>query len=617
MAIVVLMDARAPVSLQVAWSSWFARSRRAALTILVSDGASERGGRAQLQARSLLARDAAFADGDACDDAAAAAADDDRLLRARVAGVDSLEAVAERVQRAFADLFVVLLPSVDSKDPNVSSIGRELLPRISCSVAVVDLGDQRWPLQRLMVAASRGVHSRLAMQLADQLSGAPADGHGQGGRVTAAYVEPDIGSDAQHVGQHVLGELVRAAFDDLDHDIARRVVVAASVDAGLVKAAEVVEPDAIVLGMPQPGLLSARFFGGVPARICKRVEAPVVMLRRAMPLGNRLRRGAERLLERVVPQVERSTRVELAARVQSSSSWNFDFVALISLSTVIAALGLLQDSSAVIIGAMLVAPLMTPILGVGLALAQGNAQLLKLASRTIFFGVSTSVGVAVIVGYLDQAGVGELVRTAEMSARGRPGLLDLFVAFASGLAAAYANSRPGLVAALPGVAIAAALVPPIATSGLALSAGDLELAYGAFLLFFTNMVAIVIAAGISLWAVGVRQQGRGGWLRYVGNAFLLAVVVLAVHLAQRSHSELEARAREAVVRSLPVELRALDLRLEVLGDGYRVGLQVAGTAAPSSDLGRLLQARLETALAVPVELQLAYVWEDVLPALGR
>ena len=161
------------------------------------------------------------------------------------------------------------------------------------------------------------------------------------------------------------------------------------------------------------------------------------------------------------------------------------------------------------------------------------------------------------------------------------------------------------------------MVPPIATSGLALSAGDLELAYGAFLLFFTNMVAIVIAAGISLWAVGVRQQGRGGWLRYVGNAFLLAVVVLAVHLAQRSHSELEARAREAVVRSLPVELRALDLRLEVLGDGYRVGLQVAGTAAPSSDLGRLLQARLETALAVPVELQLAYVWEDVLPALGR
>lgn len=617
MAIVVLMDARAPVSLQVAWSSWFARSRRAALTVLVSDGVSERGGRAQLQARSLLARDAAFVDGNASDGAPPAAADDDRLLRARVVGVDSVEVVAEQVQRAFADLFVVLLPSVDSKDPHVASIGRELLPRISCSVAVVDLGDQRWPLQRLMVAASRGVHSRLAMQLAHELSGAPADGLGRGGRVTAAYVEPDIGSDAQRVGQHVLGELVRAAFDDLNHDIARRVVVASSVDAGLVKAAEVVEPDAIVLGMPQPGLLSARFFGGVSARICKRVEAPVVMLRRAMPLGNRVRRGVERLLQQVVPQVARSTRVEMAARVQSSSSWNFDFVALISLSTVIAALGLLQDSSAVIIGAMLVAPLMTPILGVGLALAQGNAQLLKLASRTIFFGVSTSAAVAVVVGYLDQAGVGELVRTAEMSARGRPGLLDLFVAFASGLAAAYANSRPGLVAALPGVAIAAALVPPVATSGLALSAGDLELAYGAFLLFFTNMVAIVIAAGISLWAVGVRQQGRGGSLRYVGNAFLLAVVVLAVHLTQRSHSELEARAREAVVRSLPVELRASDLRLEVLDGGYRVGLQVAGTAAPSSDLGRLLRAQLETALAVPVELQLSYVWEDVVPALGR
>ena len=92
-----------------------------------------------------------------------------------------------------------------------------------------------------------------------------------------------------------------------------------------------------------------------------------------------------------------------------------------------------------------------------------------------------------------------------MLARGGPGLLDLLVAFAAGIAAAYASSRPSLIATLPGVAIAAALVPPIATSGLALSIGDFNLAIGALLLFAINMVTIILASMLSLSAVGFRN----------------------------------------------------------------------------------------------------------------
>lgn len=617
MAVVALMDAGAPVSLQVAWAAWFARARRQALTVLVPDADAEGGDRLLLQARALLARDGAFV---VAEEGEPDAEGGDGQLRARAvsAGSGAADGVLEQLQQAFADLFVVLTPSVDSKDARALQIGRDLLPRVSCSVAVVDLGDQRWPAQHLLVAASRGVHPRLALQLARQLSGAVPDDADGGGRLTATYVEPDIGSDAQSVGQHVLGRVLGSAFDDLARvDVARRVVVAASVEAGLANAVELEEPDAVILGLPRPGLLSKRFFGGVPARLCRRVDAPVVLLRQALPLGNRLRRGLANLLERVVPQVERDTRVELAARVQSSSSWDFDFIALISLSTVIAALGLLQNSAAVIIGAMLIAPLMTPILGVGLALAQGNAQLVKLALRTISFGVTTSLLVAFLVGWLDRAAAGELVRTPEMLGRGWPGLLDLFVAFVSGLAAAYANSRPGLVAALPGVAIAAALVPPIATSGLALAAGDLRLAYGAFLLFFTNMVAIVLASAWSLWAVGVRPAGRGGWLRHVGNVLLLLVVVLGVHLSQRPRVALSERAAAVVSSALPSGLRIASVRVEALGGSLRVILELGGTSPPGADVAGLVQARLMEGLDAPVELRLSYVWQDVLPARAR
>jgi hypothetical protein len=118
-----------------------------------------------------------------------------------------------------------------------------------------------------------------------------------------------------------------------------------------------------------------------------------------------------------------------------------------------------------------------------------------------------------------------------MLARGGPGLLDLVVAFAAGLAAAYASSRPGLIAALPGVAIAAALVPPIATSGVALSQGDFALAIGAFLLFGINMATIILAAIASLWAVGFRDsKPLSRWTVVSGSAVIAAVLALGIYL---------------------------------------------------------------------------------------
>ena len=93
--------------------------------------------------------------------------------------------------------------------------------------------------------------------------------------------------------------------------------------------------------------------------------------------------------------------------------------------------------------------------------------------------------------------------TPEISNRGSPTLVDLLIAFISGIAAAYANGRPNLISALPGVAIAAALVPPVASSGIAAVSNRPDVAFGAASLFLTNIVAIVLGTGCAFWAVGI------------------------------------------------------------------------------------------------------------------
>ena len=260
-------------------------------------------------------------------------------------------------------------------------------------------------------------------------------------------------------------------------------------------------------------------------------------IRPAIPLGNRLSRNAQVLVRRTVPQLDKEARVGLVDRLQEGSSFNFDFASLISLSTIIAALGLLDNSAAVVIGAMLVAPLMTPLVGMGFAMVQVNERLMRTAFKAVAMGFAVALAIGATLGLLVN-GLTNLEVTPEMAGRDLPSLIDLFVALFSGVAGAYAMSRANLISALPGVAIAAALVPPIATAGMALTMGDLVLGGGALLLFLTNIVAIVLGTAVTFWAVGINtrmvknadgsnQRPPRMWPRY----WLAALVVLSFLLA--------------------------------------------------------------------------------------
>jgi uncharacterized hydrophobic protein (TIGR00271 family) len=178
------------------------------------------------------------------------------------------------------------------------------------------------------------------------------------------------------------------------------------------------------------------------------------------------------------------------------------FYALVATSTLIACLGLIANSAAVIIGAMLVAPLMTPIFGLSLALVRGEPRLLGRALRAEVVGVALGVGLSALFGSLPLA----LEVTPEMLARTQPNLLDLLVAVLAGFAGSYAMIDERLSPTLPGVAIATAIVPPVANTGLCLAVGAYQGAYGSFLLFLANFLSILIVASATFIAVGLARK---------------------------------------------------------------------------------------------------------------
>ncbi len=208
-------------------------------------------------------------------------------------------------------------------------------------------------------------------------------------------------------------------------------------------------------------------------------------------------------------------REEIITELTPLSSPGFDFFLLVVLSTSIATLGLLTNSPAVIIGAMLVAPLMSPILTIGLASVIGDSRMLSSAVSALLRGaflsillsfILTLININLPILYLQQLPQEVLNRT-------HPSPIDLVIALAGGFAAAYALTRENLSAALPGVAIATALMPPLCTIGIGLAFQDMDVASGATLLFATNAVTIAFAAGLVFFLRGfgsrrIRKEKR-------------------------------------------------------------------------------------------------------------
>ncbi|HLA97014.1 MAG TPA: DUF389 domain-containing protein, partial [Anaerolineales bacterium] len=223
---------------------------------------------------------------------------------------------------------------------------------------------------------------------------------------------------------------------------------------------------------------------------------------------------------------------EVQALLRQASHPDFSYFILVVLSSVIATLGLLTNSAAVIIGAMLVAPLMSPIIGLGLASISGDSHLLGDAAKALLRGAALAVLISFLLTWTNTRLPFVVLQgqdlPGEVLARVRPSPIDLGIALAGGLAAAFALAMPNISAALPGVAIATALMPPLCTVGIGLALRRWDVAAGASLLFITNAVTIAFAANLVFFALGFSPRFQDGTRRLPRSLLLSAFLTMGL-----------------------------------------------------------------------------------------
>ncbi|PCJ57804.1 MAG: TIGR00341 family protein [Planctomycetota bacterium] len=410
-----------------------------------------------------------------------------------------------------------------SKNGRHEYLDNYLFKHAHCHIILLRPGTSKEHNKKILIPTSGGPHAKAALIFAEKLA------KSSGGVLTPLYIEIDSNEVSKEIGDLNLKRNLKKCNIKESDWVKPKVIVASGVKAGIQAALEEDEYDLILIGASDVNMIRRNLFGTIPDYLLGGEKGLTTgVIRSEQPLFIKIKGSFEKWLDLSVPQLDRQERVDLFDYLQTGSKWNFDFLALISLSTIIATVGLLQNSAAVVIGAMLVAPLMTPILGVGLALVQGALPLMRQATKSIILGFLTALGIGVLVGSI--VPINHL--SDELLARGGPNILDLVVAFFSGIAAAHCTSRPGLSGALPGVAIAAALVPPIATAGVSLVKGEFFIAQGAALLFGTNVVAIILGSAFSFYCSGIRGHAVGlikrKWV--INTLFALSVITLILFI---------------------------------------------------------------------------------------
>lgn len=489
-----------------------------------------------------------------------------------------------------------------------ATLERQLFLRAPCETMYLRAGNVRASkCDKIMVPTAGGLHADVALSRAADFA-LSVDG-----QVTALFVEPEVDEVAVLVGERIIDRIVHRVVEGEQDHVIGRVTLADELFQGISRLQDE-SFELVMLGTTNPTFIRKMLFTTVSDQLLYQGEGPAVaVVRSKIPWGSRIRRLLEHRLQSFVPQLDRNDRVSLVERIQMHSRWDFDFIALICLSTLIAGLGLARDSAAVVIGAMLVAPLMTPLVGAGLALVQGNYLLFSNAAKTVLRGFL----LAFLLGWLLGICLPTLDVTSEMRARGSPHVLDLLVAFISGVAAAYAIGRPNLSSALPGVAIAAALVPPVATAGLAAAGWEWKLAGGSLLLFLTNIVAIILGTACSLWLVGIRDTHRHGTAQRWSRPFSWSLCLLAVFLAiyeSLPSAPVPNRLRqqiEATVERVVVEGEVVQIRRQARRNPVEMTVEVATPQTDIEDLHPQLIKVIADYYQRPVVLRIEFHWVRV------
>lgn len=307
----------------------------------------------------------------------------------------------------------------------------------------------------------------------------------------------------------------------------------------------------------------------------------------------------EELTKRKLPVLPRATTEEfqdLFKVLKENALLSSPFLAMMILSTIIATFGLFGNSSPVIIGAMILAPIISPIVSFSMGMVRYDVNMLKTGSITILVGTVVSLLFAASVSLI----IPLKVLTAEIDARLSPTLLDMGIAIASGIAAAYAHAKEEIAKSLAGVAIAVALVPPLAVAGIGIGWWNWEVFSGAFLLYATNLAGIIMFAGLTFLLLGFAPFKRAR----MGLIYTFIIIVLVMIPLSFSFERIR---EEANLTSLledrdfgDIVLRDVNVRL---GSPLRVSVRIVGPRNLGDEQLEAIKNEIEEAVGREVILE--------------
>ena len=509
--------------------------------------------------------------------------------------------IIELAREENAGLIVLGVAAADSvgagrrEGPPLGRIAEDVIEVAPCDVVVMRPGHEDehvTDLRRVVVTVDGGEPSRTAARSAIVL----AEGLG-------------LGVDVLHVQDHGrprwdgLAVLARSLDGVHGRERCRTRLLQGPDVAGVVIASTDVT-DLLVVGLRQGAGLRSWLFGSVSSGLVRSAHGPVLVVARHV-VRDGLSGRIERLVDWVRPgltEVEQET-LRWTARRQATTT--IDYVTLLGLSAILATLGLVQNSTAVIIGAMLVAPLLGPLSAMSIGLVTARTALLRRGAVTLTVGTVAAMALSFMVGWL----LPLAEPTEQMLLRAEPSLLDVGVAVASGLVGAFATARKDIPAALAGVAIAAALVPPLSTVGIGAAMGDPGLAGGALLLFLVNIASVVATGAAAFWWFGMRPVEQDHATRrqlasaVLGAGLLFVVVTAAVGLLQAQRVEEATRLDVQQELTIGEDVDLVNIEVEPRQDSMVVTATVRSERDLTDEELRTAEAQLQRSLDTDVELR--------------
>lgn len=289
---------------------------------------------------------------------------------------------------------------------------------------------------------------------------------------------------------------------------------------------------------------------------------------------------------------------ELFLNLKENASITNTYVLLMVLSSLLATLGLFLNSPSIVIGAMVLAPLMAPIISLSMGVLRSDADLSKQSFLTLFTGMLIALSLSALMAYI----LPFQEVTHEIEGRLHPSTLDLLVAVLSGVAGAFANVRENVAKSLPGVAIAVALVPPLCVSGIGLGWMNLEVFYGAMLLFLTNLTGIILAAGLSFMFIGFAPFSRAKKGILI-SVFLVAIVSVPLVFSFKNMQKTADIKNQLLSQNYQIAGQTLQLRnIKILpGTPLKLNVDLISTSMPTPQLLNLFEQHLSEQLKQPVK----------------